>query len=129
MRKGHPLDGKRLTLSRFVAASHALISPRGKEGGFVDDALARLGAKRRVAVAVPHFLIGPHVVAASDLVLTLAERVATVLAGPLGLAVLAPPPELGLQGFTMSAIWHERTQEDPARKWLREVLADVAKTL
>jgi DNA-binding transcriptional LysR family regulator len=124
VREGHPLAArKKMTLARFAAASHALISPGGKEGGFVDDALARLGMQRRVAVAVPHFLVAPHLVAASDLVLTLAARIAELLARPLGLALLAPPPELGLVGFTISALWHERTHTDPAQRWLRSLLA------
>ena len=127
VRKGHPLAGKRLTLARFAAASHALISPREKEGGFVDDALSRLGMSRRVAVMVPHFLIAPHLVASSDLVLTLARRVADVLAGPLQLALLEPPRELGLAGFTMSAVWHERTQNDPAQRWMRDRLVELAR--
>lgn len=126
MRKGHPLANGKLTLARFASASHALISPRGKEGGFIDDALARHGLSRRVAVAVPHFLIAPHVVASSDLLLTLAARVAEMLAKPLGLAVLPLPRELGVQGFTMSAIWHERTQGEASQKWMRDLLADVA---
>jgi DNA-binding transcriptional LysR family regulator len=127
VREGHPLARKRLTLARFAAASHALISPRGEEGGFVDDALARRGLRRRVAVAVPHFLVAPYVVASSDLVLTLARRVADLLAAPLRLAVLAPPPELGVTGFTVSAMWHDRTHDDPARRWLREVLVQEAR--
>jgi DNA-binding transcriptional LysR family regulator len=126
VRKGHPLAGKKLTLARFAAASHALISPRGAEGGFVDDALARLGMRRRVAVALPHFLVAPYVVATSDLVLTLAARIAAALVRPLGLAVLTPPAELKLQGFTISASWHERTHQDPARRWLRDVIAEEA---
>jgi DNA-binding transcriptional LysR family regulator len=127
VRKGHPLARKKLTLARYASTPHALIAPRGREGGFVDDALAALGMSRRVAVAVPHFLIAPHVVAASDLLLTLARRVADVLAGPLGLAVLTPPPELGLEGFTMSAAWHERTHGDAAHRWLRQVVVDEAR--
>ncbi len=129
VRKGHPLAKRKLTLARFAAASHALISPRGKEGGFVDDALARLGLRRRVAVMVPHFLVAPHIVATTDLVLTLAARVATLLAKPLGLALLAPPPELKLEGFAMSAIWHERTHGDPAQQWARDLFVEVAKTI
>lgn len=126
VRKDHPFAGKKLTLARFAAASHALISPRGAEGGFVDDALARKGMRRRVAVALPHFLAAPHIVAASDLVLTVAARVAAVLAGPLGLALLTPPAELGLEGFTVSASWHERTHQDPARRWVRDLIAEEA---
>jgi DNA-binding transcriptional LysR family regulator len=82
---------------------------------------------RRVAVMVPHFMIAPHLVAASDLVLTLARRVADVLAKPLNLAILAPPRELGLAGFRMSAVWHERTQNDPAQRWIREQVVEVAR--
>jgi len=129
VRQGHPLADKRLTLARYAAASHALISPRGREGGYVDDALARLGMQRRVAVAVPHFLIAPHLAASSDLLLTLAARIADVLARPLGLAVLATPPELRLEGFTMSIVWHQRTHEAPAQRWLRELIVAEAAAL
>jgi DNA-binding transcriptional LysR family regulator len=126
-RREHPLAKKKaLTLSRFAAASHALISPWGMEGGFVDDALARLGLKRRVTVALPHAMVAPHIIAASDLLLTMAERVARVLAPPLDLVVIEPPPELLLTGFTISMLWHERTHSDPARRWLRDVIVTEA---
>jgi DNA-binding transcriptional LysR family regulator len=127
VRRGHPLARKKLTLSRYAAASHALISPSGREGSFVDDALARLGLTRRVAVTVPHFLVAPHIVAGSDLVLTLASRIATTLAKPLGLALLRPPLELRLEGFRMSMLWHERTHADPGQSWVRELFSDVAR--
>jgi len=55
------------------------------------------------------------------LLLTIPERIARVLAPPLSLVVLTPPPELGLTGFTMSMLWHERTHDDPARRWVRDV--------
>ena len=122
-RRGHPLaKTKTLSLSSFAGAAHALISPWGTDGGYVDDALARLGLHRKVAIAVPHFLVAPHLVASSDLLLTVAERIAKVVVGQLGLVVLAPPKELGLTGFTLSILWHERTHDDPARRWLRGVI-------
>lgn len=129
VRRGHPLAKKKLTLARFAEASHALIAPRGREGGFVDDALAALGMSRRVAVAVPHFLIAPHLVAQSDLILTVASRVARVLAKPLGLVVLAPPAEIRLERFEVSLLWHERTHGDPAHAWVRNLLVETAKPL
>lgn len=125
MRKGHPLAKKKLTLDRFCAANHALIAPSGRPGGYVDDALRALGRSRRVALAVPHFLVAPHVVAESDLVLTLAERVARTFAEFLPLQIVAPPLELG--GFTMLQAWHPRTHEDPGHRWLRAELATVAR--
>jgi DNA-binding transcriptional LysR family regulator len=113
-------------MSSFTEAAHAFIAPWGMEGGYVDDALARLGLQRKVAVAVPHFLVTPHIVASSDLLLTVAERVAEVVAGPLGLVVLTPPQELGLTDFILSILWHERTHDDPARRWLRDVIVAEA---
>jgi DNA-binding transcriptional LysR family regulator len=122
-RRDHPLAKKKtLSLAAFTAAAHALVSPWGTEGGYVDDALARLGQQRKVAIAVPHFLVAPHIIASSDLLLTMAERLAAVVAEPLGLVVLSPPPALELAGFTSSLLWHERTHEDPARRWMREVI-------
>ena len=125
MRKGHPLAGKKLTLDRYCAAEHALIAPRGRPGGLVDDALEALGRSRRVALAVPHFLVAPHVVAETDLVLTLAERVAKTFAALLPLHLAPPPLELG--GFTMLQAWHARTHDDPGCRWLRAELATVAR--
>jgi DNA-binding transcriptional LysR family regulator len=127
VRRGHPLATRRaITMSRFTEASHALVSPWGMEGGIVDDALARLGLQRRVAVAVPHFLVAPHIVAASDLVLTVPERVARMLAKPLRLQIVMPPAELGLTGFTLTNVWHERTHDDRARRWVRELIVAEA---
>lgn len=126
-RRDHPLAKRRaLTLTRFAAASHALISPWGMEGGLVDAALARLGLQRRVTVALPHAMVAPHVVASSDLLLTMPERVARLLAPPLGLVLLEPPAELRLTGFAIAMQWHARTDDDLARRWLRKVIVDEA---
>ncbi len=124
MRAGHPAARGRLTLDRFCALDHLLVAPRGTAGGFVDDALAAVGRQRRVAVAVPHFLVAPAVVAATDLVATLASRVVAAFARSHRL-VMRPPP-VAVPGFTMHAIWHERTHEQAAHTWLRDQLAAVA---
>ena len=42
---------------------------------------------------------------------------------------LAPPPELGLVRFTRSLLWHDRTHDDPARPWLRELSLEEAAKL
>jgi DNA-binding transcriptional LysR family regulator len=127
VREEHPLSKKRLSLDDFVALPHALVAPRGESGSVVDTALARVGKKRRVAVEVPHFLVAPHVVRETDVMLTLAERVAKELGPLLGLRQLQPPIEL--PGFTMSMVWHERQHVEPAHVWLRSMIASVAKTL
>jgi LysR family transcriptional regulator, transcriptional activator of nodD3 and syrA len=121
VRRGHPAGGRRLTLARYCALSHVMVAPRGTAGSVVDDALAARGRRRRVAVAVPHFLVVPHLVAASDLVATLAGRVVDAYADTAGLVVMAPPIEL--PGFAIAMTWHERLHRDPAQRWLRDQVA------
>ena len=124
VRRGHPIAKKRMTLARFVSLPHAMVAPGGRPGGFVDDALAAIGERRRVACAVPHFLVAPHVIAGTDMVLTLGERVARTFAAQLDLVVLPPPIELGK--FTVSLMWHERNADDPGHAWLRTLLREAA---
>jgi len=127
VRKGHPALGKRWTLERFVALDHALIAPSGRPGGAVDDALAERGLSRRVALLIPHFLAAPFVIAQTDLVLTLPERVALTFAETLPLELLPPP--LPVPGFAMILLWHDRSHHDPAHAWLRERIVEVAAML
>jgi DNA-binding transcriptional LysR family regulator len=125
VREDHPVVKRRLTLDDFCALPHALVSPRGQGGSIVDTALRKIGRRRRVAVEIPHFLVAPHVVRETDVVLTLASRVARVLAPAVGLRQLPPPIEL--PGFSMSMVWHERQQQEPAHAWLRSMIARTAK--
>jgi len=123
MREGHPLAQSRMTLPRYAAANHVLVAPRGTPGSFVDDALARVGRTRRVAVAVPHFLVVPFIVAGSDLIATLPTRIADMFADRVGL-VRAPPP-IEVPPFKIAMTWHERLHGDPRHRWLREQLAQL----
>jgi DNA-binding transcriptional LysR family regulator len=127
VRRGHPLSRKRLTLPRYCAASHLLVSPGGTPGSFVDDALLAVGMSRRIALAVPHFLVVPHVIAATDLIATLASRVAGLFAPYFGLVRLAPP--LLVPALAIALAWHERQHDDPAHRWIREQIVAVARDL
>ena len=124
VRAGHPLAGSRMTLARYCAASHLLVAPRGLPGSFVDDALAAVGRVRRVALAVPHFLVVPYIIAGSDLVATLATRLAAQFAEGFGLVTMPPP--LALPRFEIALAWHERSHHDAPHRWLREQLLAVA---
>lgn len=121
VRAGHPLTRQRMTLARYLAYPHVLVAPRAKPGSWIDDHLEAMGKRRRIAVAVPHFLVAPRLLGRSDLVLTLAVRVAETFARESDLAILAPP--IPIPGFTMGALWHERTHHDPGHRYLREQLA------
>ena len=126
-RRGHPALRRPLTVDAFAALGHVLVAPRGEPGGPVDDALAARGLRRVVAARVGSFLAGPVLVADSDLVITLPERMARVLASGLALEVFEPP--VALPSIPYHCGWHEAQQRDPVHRWLREQIVAAAASL
>jgi DNA-binding transcriptional LysR family regulator len=124
-RKGHPRVSKQLTARAYAAEPHVLVAPTDAQLAKLDPALSDPGRKRRAGVTVPHFLLVTEIVAQSDLVATLPERVAR--AGDARLQVLAPPVKLA--GFSISQAWGEAADADPAHLWLRGLVAEVAAAL
>lgn len=118
VRDAHPVVRRRMSASRFAALEHIQVAPRGRPGGVVDEALARAGLRRRVTRMVPFFLSALHLVADTDCVLTVPERVARVTASRFGLRVLELPVEVA--PYVFQQIWHPRNHEDLAHRWLRE---------
>ncbi len=123
VRRDHPVIAAGLTLERFIALSHVLVTITGQGETLVDGALARQGLKRRVAVRLPHFLAAPMLVAESDMILSLPRLLAHRLAAATPIAVLELPLETGV--FTPSMIWHERRHDDPAHAWLRRQVVEA----
>ena len=126
MRAGHPLARRRrVTPTQFCAYEHVLVSPSGGAfAGPVDEALARKGHRRRVRLSVPSFALVPDLLAGSDLLSVLPER---LVAGRRDLRTTRPP--LGPVPVEMVAVWHPRLTEDPAHRWLRETWAEVAEPM
>lgn len=125
LRKGHP-DAKKLTLARFTALSHALVSPTGEGPGFVDQRLAARGLARRVALRVPSFLTALAIVARSDLVLTAPQALARLISREHAAVVVAPP--LALPKHAVTLVWHERFTNDAGHRWFRDCVAEVARS-
>jgi DNA-binding transcriptional LysR family regulator len=118
-RKGHPRVAKRLTAKDYAGEAHVVVRSAAS-----DPALADPGRKRRAAVAVAHFLLVPEIVAVTDLIATLPERVAERFAERYPLVVHRSPVRPA--GFALTMTWHSRTDADPARAWLRGLIAEVA---
>jgi len=91
VRRGHPRVNGRMTLKCFLAMKHVIVAPRGKPGTAVDDALAARGLKRRAARSVPFYLVALDLVAQSDCVVTMSERLARAQEERFRLQVLRPP--------------------------------------
>lgn len=125
MRKRHPLFAANMTLNRFAAAAHVLVSPRCDPRGFVDTALAEKGLTRRIVLTVNQFSVVGPIIAATDLVVTIPKRIADQLGPAFGLAQ-KPSPVPGPKAFSaISMIWHRRLGQHPANVWFRSAMKRV----
>ncbi len=123
MRRDHPLANETLTLDRYCAARHLLVSFSGRPYGFVDEALAGLDRRRHIVLTVNQFFTAGRVVSTSNLLTVLPRHFVSVtgIADQLLLRELpfkVPPVHV-------DAVWHRRLQHSGAHAWLREVLAGL----
>jgi DNA-binding transcriptional LysR family regulator len=124
-RRGSSAASALRSVERFAAARHVLVSPEGEEHGVVDVALAERGMMRRLGVVLPHMYAAPHLVANSNnLIATLMEGVIASSGFSGDLVVMAPPFELPTVDFLL--LWHRRTDQHPAHRWLRACIAEAA---
>jgi DNA-binding transcriptional LysR family regulator len=127
----HPHIRGSISLAQYLEAPHARYS-LSRTGSStieneIDAALRERSATRTIGVSLPSALSSPAVVAASDLIATIPERLARHFAPQLGLQVLEPP--LPLSEVEISMYWHERMHNSPAHRWLRQCLLELAKRL
>jgi DNA-binding transcriptional LysR family regulator len=124
MRKGHPLAKGTLTLDRFCAARHMLVSFSGRPFGFIDEALASRGRKRQVVLTVNQFFTAGRVVANSNL-LTVLPRHFVSVTGIADQLVLRPLP-FEVAPVHVDAVWHQRSEQQGAHRWLRQAVSRAA---
>ncbi len=126
MRKGHPLANGPLTLNRYCAARHMLVSFSGRAFGFIDEALASMGRNRRVVLTVNQFFTAGKVVAQSDLLTVLPRHFINVT----GFADRFALRELPFVAPTIQvdALWHQRQDGVSAHAWLRAQVESLAST-
>lgn len=125
VRRDHPQAEAAATLDGYLQLKHVRVAPRGRQGSLVDALLDSSGRSRQISVSVPSFLAAPYLVASTDLVATLPERLALQLQQWLPLRLFEPP--LPLPGFALSMLWDERLENDPSHRWLRELIRGIAK--
>jgi DNA-binding transcriptional LysR family regulator len=126
VRRDHPRVRQRMTLATYLRLGHVLVSQEPNAPGVVDTVLAKRGLTRDVVLRLSHFLLVPHVIAGSDLVAALSERVARPFA-ELGLPLRLLPMPIAVPVGYVGMAWHERTASSRAHAWLRDVIADVAR--
>ncbi len=110
-------------MSDYVAWGHVVASPEGALHGSVDDALAELGTKRKIASVVPGFPTALSVALESDLIamipaLYLLNQQVTDQVHLFELPFKS-------RRITVSQMWHPRMERDPGHRWLREQILAI----
>ncbi|MCD2515328.1 LysR family transcriptional regulator [Massilia sp. G4R7] len=119
VRAGHPLARGRMTLARYLAASHVLVARQGGRQSPVDVALQ--GAERSIAATTGSFAAALALARASDMVATVPARQTGVLREGMhsfDLPIEVPP-------LTVSMLWHPRMDADQAHRWLRGLVLET----
>jgi DNA-binding transcriptional LysR family regulator len=124
MRKGHALASGPLTIKRYCAAHHLLVSFSGRPFGFVDEALASLGHKRRIVLTVNQFFTAGRIIAGSDL-LTVMPRHFVKVTGMAQEFVLRDLP-FDVSPVHVDSLWHRRQGQRSDHAWLRLAVAAAA---
>jgi len=125
MRKGHPLLAKpRLTLDDFLRARHLVVSLLGSPA-LIDHELAAHGHKRNAVLTINQFALAPRLLAETDLVCVVPAN--TVRNSPYSHLLRAVEAPFPFAHRTVNLIWHERSDNLPAHRWLREEILKVCK--
>jgi DNA-binding transcriptional LysR family regulator len=123
-RRDLPAIGDTISLEEYVNADHLLVSVQEDIWGRVDFLLAQQNLSRNIAVSTPHFLVAPSILARTNLIATLVERVAQEFAATLNLKILPCP--IPLTGFSVFMRWHQSMRDRDPNAWLRGMIAAVA---
>lgn len=126
--RGNPHIGTTLTLKGFLACEHILTTLTGDLQGRIDQALAERGLRRKVVAGVSSFLSPTRLLRGSPWLLTCLHSLAAEAVAQDADLVLHELP-LKVPKVQIMQVWHERTDTDPLRRWLRAEIATAARAL
>ncbi|HZN48770.1 MAG TPA: LysR family transcriptional regulator [Ramlibacter sp.] len=126
--RDHPATKRGWTQDSWLEAEHIAPTPTHPGArGVIDEYLEGQGLARNITARCPHFGLLPRMVASSLLVLTTGRQFCERYVDLLPVQILACPvqfPEL-----VYYQLWHERTHQSAAGRWLRERVKSVAASL
>lgn len=134
----HPAVGH-LSLKSYLEAQHIWVSKTGmgvgfgvnpeKSGGlgWIDQALERIGQKRKISIFTRHYQMPALLAANVDLIATLPTRIARLQANNQNLVIKEPP--FYIPEFELKMAWCPLLHHHPAHRWLRQLIMFVARQM
>lgn len=121
--RDHAIAGEKMSLQAFLSMRHILVSPEGQHYGLVDQKLREQGLARTISLTLPTMFTVPDLLRGTDYVATVLRRVGTTYARQQDIIMFEPPLTLPYVPFDL--LWHRRTQDSAAHRWLRQVIEEV----
>jgi DNA-binding transcriptional LysR family regulator len=127
-RKPHPLIDGRVSLATYAECRHVYLGAAPVFNStlemMTDRALKSLGVHRHIGFATSNSVVLPEVVAVTDMLATIPRRFALRYAHRLPLQVLGLP--FPAYDYSVSMVWHERSQRAGAHRWFRQQVREAA---
>lgn len=120
LRRAHPLAASLRDRGSLAQLGFVVVQSHTEPA----RALQQLGLASRVQLELPHFMVVPPILEATDLALVAPRRAAERFAERHALHIVRP--DLGLPPFTVAMHWHWRQSHDPGHAWLRQRLLELA---
>jgi DNA-binding transcriptional LysR family regulator len=126
MNQAHPRAREPLALEDYLELRHLKVSWAGVGSNAIDDALARIGRRRNIAVVVPSWLEMREVILSTDLVAAAPSRWLSLDAFRGFAAFPLPIDGISVQ---VDVAWDPRDTMDPAQAWFRSLVQDIFRQL
>jgi DNA-binding transcriptional LysR family regulator len=122
VRSDHEITGS-LSIDQYLALNHLHVSTRKRGLGHVDLELGKMGLRRRIGLRTRYYLMTPDILEQTDLALTVQLRFAAQIAARFNLRYFELPFEV--PPLESHLFWHESADQDPANRWMREMLQSI----
>jgi LysR family transcriptional regulator, nod-box dependent transcriptional activator len=120
--------GDEVSLEAYLKAGHVILQwSRGRTPNLDEFVLSKMGFARRIEVIAMNFGMLPNFVVGTRRLATVQRRLAALYVKTMPLKILDAPLDLPVLDETVW--WNAAFDQDPACKWLRKILRDVAKDL
>ncbi|WP_028772156.1 LysR family transcriptional regulator [Shewanella waksmanii] len=130
---------ERFSLDSYLSANHVWVSKTGmgvgvgmdpadvQRLGWVDEALSRIGQKRRITVFTRHYQAACMLAEQQDLIATIPSKMARQHENNPNVTILEPPFIIPPIALTMA--WSPLLQHNPAHRWMRQLISQTADDL
>jgi DNA-binding transcriptional LysR family regulator len=123
MRANHPLAAETLNQKKYLSAQHLIVDSSESPYDRINHDLDKAGVLSKAKFSVPHFTAVPYIIANSDLLVTVPQKLAESAALPFQLAFQASP--LRLPELQTNIFWHRRFNQDQGNQWLRNLIVEL----